>query len=53
MLRWGRENGQLFDDAEKNSPSVICFDEVDAIMPNRTEIHQSISSRVNNFSSNK
>ena len=42
--------GQLFDDAEKNSPSVICFDEVDAIMPNRTEdSHQSISSRVNEF----
>ena len=40
----------MFDDAEKNSPSVICFDEVDAIMPNRTEdSHQSISSRVNEF----
>ena len=42
--------GQLFSDAEKNSPSVICFDEVDAIMPNRSEdSHQSISSRVNEF----
>ena len=42
--------GQLFDDAEKNSPSIICFDEVDAIMPNRSDdSHQSISSRVNEF----
>lgn len=42
--------GQLFKEAEENSPSVICFDEVDAIMPHRTEdAHQSISSRVNEF----
>ena len=42
--------GQLFTDAENNSPSVICFDEVDAIMPKRTEgINQSVSARVNEF----
>lgn len=42
--------GQLFTDAENNSPSVICFDEVDAVMPKRTEgINQSVSARVNEF----
>ena len=42
--------GNLFKQAEQNSPSVICFDEVDAVMPKRTEgSHQSISSRVNEF----
>ena len=42
--------GQLFTEAENNSPSVICFDEVDAIMPKRSEgINQSVSSRVNEF----
>ncbi len=42
--------GQLFDEAESNSPSVICFDEVDAIMPKRNEdSNQSISARVNEF----
>ena len=42
--------GNLFNQAEENSPSVICFDEVDAVMPKRTEgSHQSISSRVNEF----
>ena len=42
--------GQLFKEAEENSPSVICFDEVDAIMPKRSEdAHQSISARVNEF----
>ena len=42
--------GQLFKEAENNSPSVICFDEVDAIMPKRTnDAHQSISARVNEF----
>ena len=42
--------GNLFKEAEKNRPSVICFDEVDAIMPKRTEgSQQSISSRVNEF----
>lgn len=42
--------GLLFAEAEKNSPSVICFDEVDAIMPKRDDdINQSISARVNEF----
>jgi transitional endoplasmic reticulum ATPase len=42
--------GNLFKQAEQNSPSVICFDEVDAVMPKRTEgSHQSISSKVNEF----
>ena len=42
--------GQLFKEAEENAPSVICFDEVDAIMPKRTEnANQSISARVNEF----
>ena len=42
--------GKLFSDAENNAPTVICFDEVDAVMPKRTESsHQSISSKVNEF----
>ena len=42
--------GNLFTQAEQNSPTVICFDEVDAVMPKRTQgSHQSISSRVNEF----
>ncbi len=42
--------GNLFIQAQKNSPSVICFDEVDAIMPKRNEgIHQATSSKVNEF----
>ena len=42
--------GELFKQAEKNAPTVICFDEVDAIMPKRTDSsHQSISARVNEF----
>ncbi len=42
--------GNLFTKAEQNSPTVICFDEVDAVMPKRTQgSHQSISSRVNEF----
>lgn len=42
--------GQLFSEAAKNAPTVICFDEVDAIMPNRSEdSNQSIAARVNEF----
>tara|TARA_B100001093_G_C26800835_1_gene1003325 strand:- start:219 stop:1955 length:1737 start_codon:yes stop_codon:yes gene_type:complete len=42
--------GKLFSEAENNAPTVICFDEVDAVMPKRTESsHQSISSKVNEF----
>jgi transitional endoplasmic reticulum ATPase len=43
--------GQLFDEAEKNAPSIICFDEVDAVMPNRSsgDNSQAIGSRVNEY----
>lgn len=42
--------GQLFSQAEANAPTVICFDEVDAIMPKRSDdTNQSISARVNEF----
>ncbi len=42
--------GQLFSEAAVNSPTVICFDEVDAIMPKRSDdTNQSISARVNEF----
>ena len=42
--------GQLFSEAAENAPTVICFDEVDAMMPKRTEnANQSISARVNEF----
>ena len=42
--------GKLFSDAEASAPTVICLDEVDAVMPKRTESsHQSISSKVNEY----
>lgn len=42
--------GSLFKEAEANAPTVICFDEVDAIMPRRTnESNHAISARVNEF----
>lgn len=42
--------GQLFSEAAKNAPTVICFDEVDAVMPKRTDdTNQSIAARVNEF----
>lgn len=42
--------GQLFTEAENNSPSVICFDEVDAIMPKRDgDSNPAIKARVNEF----
>ena len=42
--------GQLFSQAEDNAPTVLCFDEVDAVMPKRTDdTNQSISARVNEF----
>ena len=42
--------GQLFAQAEANAPTVICFDEVDAVMPKRSDdTNQSISARVNEF----
>ena len=41
---------QLFSEAENNSPSVICFDEVDAIMPKRDgDANSAIKARVNEF----
>jgi transitional endoplasmic reticulum ATPase len=42
--------GQLFSEAATNAPTVICFDEVDAVMPKRSDdTNQSISARVNEF----
>lgn len=42
--------GQLFKQAEENAPTVICFDEVDAVMPRRADdSNHSISARVNEF----
>ena len=42
--------GQLFSEAAANAPTVICFDEVDAMMPKRSDdTNQSISARVNEF----
>ena len=42
--------GQLFSQAAANAPTVICFDEVDAMMPKRSDdTNQSISARVNEF----
>ena len=42
--------GELFKEAEKSAPTVICFDEVDAVMPKRDEsLNQSVSARVNEF----
>ena len=42
--------GKLFSDAEKNSPAIIFFDEVDALMPKRGgDTHQGISGEVNEF----
>ncbi len=42
--------GSLFADAEKNSPAIIFFDEVDAMMPKRGgDTHQGVSGEVNEF----
>lgn len=41
---------ELFEAAEKNAPSVLCFDEFDALVPKRSEaLHQGIGSEVNEF----
>ena len=42
--------GKIFKEAEKNAPSIIFIDEVDAVMPNREgELHQMHASAVNEF----
>ena len=41
---------ELFKKAEQNPPTVICFDEFDALVPNRSGVdNQSLSSEVNEF----
>ena len=40
----------LFNEARENAPTIIFMDELDALMPERSEVsHQSISSEVNEF----
>lgn len=42
--------GELFKMAEKNAPTVLCFDEFDALVPNRSQLdNASISGEVNEF----
>lgn len=42
--------GELFKEAEKNAPTVICFDEFDALVPNRSGItNASEAGEVNEF----
>jgi len=44
---------ELFSEAEKNAPAIICFDEIDAVMPSRKgggdSGSQSLNSRVNEY----
>lgn len=39
----------LFDSAQKMNPSILCFDEFDAIVPERTDMMQQTSGEVNEF----
>ena len=42
--------GQLFKQAEKDAPTVLCFDEFDAFVPNRSAIgSEHVSGEVNEF----
>lgn len=42
--------GQLFKEARENAPTILCFDELDALVPNREKIHNaSQSGEVNEF----
>lgn len=42
--------GQLFKQAEKDAPTVLCFDEFDAFVPNRSSIGaEHVSGEVNEF----
>lgn len=39
----------LFDRAQKMNPSILCFDEFDAVVPERTDMMQQTSGEVNEF----
>ena len=42
--------GKLFDEARENAPTIICFDEFDALVPNRNDVsNASMSGEVNEF----
>ena len=42
--------GKLFDEARENAPTILCFDEFDALVPNRDSINNaSQSGEVNEF----
>ena len=42
--------GELFEDARKNAPTILFFDELDAIMPNRSNgLNHNYASEVNEF----